>query len=118
VPEAGRDRIPLLRELARRYQCTVIGKDARTLIVSSGEREITMITNGNSGMATAGSGDVLTGMITAMISFIEDPFEAACMGVFAHGLAADKLCKKHSFQCMPLEKIPDAMDQLFKAHGF
>ena len=73
---------------------------------------------GNQGLAQAGSGDVLTGIITAMCSFIEDPFEAACMGVFAHGMAADELCRTHARQTMPLEDIPQAMDRLFFENGF
>ena len=67
VKEAAGDRIALMRKAAERYGCTVLGKDARTLIVSSGIRQICMITNGNSGMATAGSGDVLTGITAAML---------------------------------------------------
>ena len=74
--------------------------------------------SGNQGLAQAGSGDVLTGMTAAMLSFIEDPFKAACMAVFAHGIAADELCRNHSHQLMPLEEIPQAMDRLFMKHGF
>ena len=67
VKEAARDRIPLMRKTAERYGCTIIGKDARTMILSDGIRQAAMITNGNSGMATAGSGDVLTGITAAML---------------------------------------------------
>lgn len=74
--------------------------------------------SGNQGLAQAGSGDVLTGMIAAMLTFVPDPFEAACMGVFAHGLAADRLCRTHAIQTMPLEKLPQAMDELFYEHGY
>ena len=74
--------------------------------------------SGNQGLAQAGSGDVLAGMITAMLTFIEDPFDAACMAVFAHGLAADQLAGEHSMQLLPLEKFPEAMDDLFFRRGF
>jgi NAD(P)H-hydrate epimerase len=75
-------------------------------------------TTGNQGLAQAGSGDVLAGMITAMLCFAEDPFEAAYMAVFAHGMAADELAKKHSKQLLPLEKYPEVMDRLFFEKGF
>ena len=73
---------------------------------------------GNRGLAQAGSGDVLAGMITAMLSFKEDCFEAACMAVFAHGMAADELAKEHSMQLLPLEKYPEIMDKMFLEKGF
>ncbi|MBQ2311696.1 MAG: bifunctional ADP-dependent NAD(P)H-hydrate dehydratase/NAD(P)H-hydrate epimerase, partial [Firmicutes bacterium] len=73
---------------------------------------------GNQGLAQAGSGDVLAGMVTAMLGFVQDPFEAACMAVFAHGMAADELAKEHSMQQLPLEKIPEVMDKLFFEKGF
>lgn len=67
VKEAAADRIPLTRDLCGRYGCTVIGKDARTLIAADGVRRLFLVTEGNSGMATAGSGDVLTGITSAML---------------------------------------------------
>ena len=87
-------------------------------VVASPEGRVYINQTGNQGLAQAGSGDVLTGMIAAMLSFVHDPFEAACMAVFAHGLAADRLCQTYSKQCMPLEQIPHAMDELFFEHGF
>lgn len=97
VREAGRDRIRLLRELSAGYGCTVIGKDARTLIVSDGERRITMITNGNSGMATAGSGDVLTGITAAMLMAVPGGKgcgrRAADAAAYIHAEAGD-ICRR------------------------
>ena len=98
VKEAAAERIRLMRQLCERYSCTVLGKDARTLIVSRGRREICMITNGNSGMATAGSGDVLTGITAAMLFAVspgEDPgYRAAAAAAYIHAEAGD-LCKKN-----------------------
>ena len=62
-------------------------KGAET-IVTDGHRVYTN-TTGNPGMATGGSGDVLTGVIAALIAQGMDPFDAACLGVYAHGLAGD-----------------------------
>ncbi len=57
-------------------------------IVTDGHR-LYKNTTGNPGMATGGSGDVLTGVISALIAQKMDPFDAACLGVYAHGLAGD-----------------------------
>ena len=57
-------------------------------IVTDGKR-VYVNTTGNSGMATGGAGDVLTGVIAALIGQKLEPFEAACLGVYAHGLAGD-----------------------------
>jgi len=66
---------------------TLVLKGAET-IVTDGQRVYTN-TTGNPGMATGGSGDVLTGVIAALIAQRMDPFDAACLGVYAHGLAGD-----------------------------
>jgi ADP-dependent NAD(P)H-hydrate dehydratase len=62
-------------------------KGSETL-VTDGQR-LYANTTGNPGMATGGSGDVLTGVIAALIAQKLDPFDAACLGVYAHGLAGD-----------------------------
>lgn len=62
-------------------------KGAETL-VTDGKR-LYKNTTGNPGMATGGSGDVLTGVIAALIAQGLDTFDAACLGVYAHGLAGD-----------------------------
>ena len=115
--EVSDDPVEAAAECASRLGVITVLKSHRT-IVSSPEGRVYVNTSGNQGLAQAGSGDVLTGMITAMLSFVADPFEAACMGVFAHGMAADELCRTHAHQTMPLEEIPQAMDRLFFAHRF
>lgn len=93
VKEAAADRTALLREICGRYSCTVIGKDARTMIASAGIRQISMITKGNSGMATAGSGDVLTGITAAMLFGVRAGddlgYRAAQAAAFIHAEAGD-----------------------------
>ena len=97
VKEAQAERISLMRSLAERYTCTVIGKDARTLITSAGERRMALITNGNSGMATAGSGDVLTGITAAMLFAVGDEegqaMRAAEAAAYIHA-EAGRICKE------------------------
>lgn len=74
---------------ADRYGAIVISKDARTLVCEKDRREVFMNTAGNSGMATAGSGDVLTGIVAALLGQGMTPFQASCAGVYLHAKAGD-----------------------------
>ncbi|MFO0819017.1 MAG: NAD(P)H-hydrate dehydratase [Pirellulales bacterium] len=74
-------------EFARRVAAVVVLKGSRTL-VTDGWRVYRNAT-GNPGMATGGSGDVLTGLITALVCQGLEPFDAAQLGVYLHGLAGD-----------------------------
>ncbi|HBH12740.1 MAG: Putative carbohydrate kinase-like protein [Clostridiales bacterium 38_11] len=87
-PEAvERDRINIAMDFSKQYGVITVLKGHKT-IVSNGE-ELYVNTTGNPGMATAGSGDVLTGIIGALVSQGYDPYLAAKLGVFIHGLAGD-----------------------------
>ena len=63
-------------------------KDAMTVVAEPNGR-IFFNSTGNNGMSTAGSGDVLAGMIGGLLGQRCDPFRAACLGVFMHGAAGD-----------------------------
>lgn len=80
--------LSVAKSMAMEYHSIVVAKDARTYVVQE-EGMSYLNTNGNSGMATAGSGDVLAGMIGALIGQGLKPFEAACTGVYLHGMAGD-----------------------------
>lgn len=82
------DRITNASELSRRTGAVVVLKGAHTAIAEP-ENRVYINTTGNPGMATAGSGDVLTGIIAAFIGQGIAPFHAATAGVFIHGLAGD-----------------------------
>jgi NAD(P)H-hydrate epimerase len=80
-------------DVAQKYGVVVVLKGHHTVIASpEGDGHINA--TGNPGMATAGSGDVLTGMIAALLGQGLTHFEAACLGVHVHGLAGDKAAKK------------------------
>jgi NAD(P)H-hydrate epimerase len=88
VSEIERGRIPVLQETAADLRAWIVLKGARSLIGTPGER-VYINLSGNAGMATAGSGDVLTGAIAAMFGlglFLE---ESVRKGVFIHGLSGD-----------------------------
>lgn len=72
---------------ARSHQVVLVLKGARS-VVTDGER-VYINTTGNSGMATGGTGDVLTGVLTALLAQGMEPFAAAQLGVYLHGLAGD-----------------------------
>jgi len=74
-------------EFADRYGVVLVLKGHRTLI-TNGRREAGN-TTGNPGMATGGSGDVLTGLITALLCQGFEPFDAARLAAYLHGLAGD-----------------------------
>ena len=74
-------------EFSSSHRCVLVLKGAHTTIASG----TTLYVNntGNPGLATAGSGDVLTGVITGLVAQGYPPFEAAVLGVYLHGRAAD-----------------------------
>ncbi len=95
---------------ARRFGVVLVLKGART-VVTDGRRVYTN-TTGNPGMATGGSGDVLTGLIAALISQRMEPFDAAVFGVWLHGRAGDLAANAFGEVSMTaadlLESIPSA----------
>jgi len=88
VAEVNADKIGVLREAARKLNATVVFKGAHSLIGLTDGRVYVNL-SGNPGMATAGSGDVLTGCIAAMHGLGLNPEAAARKGVFMHGYAGD-----------------------------
>ncbi len=91
-PTDASQRPPAAAELARLHDAVVVLKGRHT-IVSDGSKCYRNQT-GNPALATAGSGDVLTGLIAALIGQGMTPFDAAVLGVHAHGLAADRWARR------------------------
>ena len=87
IEEIGRRREELTIEFARRLGAVVVLKGPGT-VISDGDR-LAVNTTGNSGLATGGSGDVLTGLVAALLAAGMDAFEAAWLAAHLHGLAAD-----------------------------
>ena len=96
VAEVQRNRFTWLRLFAERFSCTIIGKDARTLVSSAGHRVQYLNTSGNDGLATAGSGDVLTGITAACLASGMEAFPAAAAAAYLHGRLADALAGEES----------------------
>lgn len=81
-------RLELLQDFCQRHQCYVVLKGGHTCIGTPAGDLYFNIT-GNPGMATGGTGDVLTGIITALVAQKYTPLDACCLGVYIHGLAGD-----------------------------
>ncbi len=86
--ELEADRLAAPRALAREWNAVVVMKGAPT-VTASPDGRATVNSTGNPGMATAGMGDVLTGLIAGLVAQGLDAYDAARLGVYVHGLAAD-----------------------------
>jgi NAD(P)H-hydrate epimerase len=84
------NRLDAVREAARRTKCVVVLKGHQTLIAEP-DGHVNVNPTGNPGMASGGMGDVLGGIIAALLARRVDAFDAACAGVYLHGFAADIL---------------------------
>src|SRR5262249_20074292 len=92
VKEVQNDRINVARKFAGEHNAMVVLKGHRTLVAEPGGR-VWINTTGNPGMATGGTGDVLTGMISGLVAqtlsgtFPAEVVSAVCAAVYLHGLA-------------------------------
>lgn len=109
------DRLRKKRALdaAQTHGVVIVLKGHHTVIAAP-EGDGCMNTTGNPGMATAGSGDVLTGTIAALIGQGLSVFEAACLGVHVHGLAGDLAAQKIGQMGMTAGDILRYLPEAFK----
>jgi NAD(P)H-hydrate epimerase len=91
VADIQADRFAAARAIARRYGGVCVLKGSGTLIATSEDQPLWLCDRGNPGLATGGSGDVLTGVIAALLAQGLVPFEAARLGVWAHASAGDRV---------------------------
>lgn len=114
MAEIKADPIAAARHFASEWKVNLVLKGAPTLIVSAKTGNVYVNSTGNAGMACGGMGDVLTGMIAAMIAHqgMSDLCSAACAGVYLHGAAGDA-CRKDRgpYGFTPMETA-DALPQV------
>ena len=105
------DKLNKAKEFAGLYNSILVLKDAHTIVVHDGKAFVN--STGNPGMATAGSGDVLTGMITGLIASGYEPSVAAKMGVYLHGSAGDLAAEQLGYEAMTAGDIINSLGNAF-----
>ncbi len=101
-------------DFAKDKSVTMVLKGPGTL-VTDGQR-VYRNSTGNPGMATGGSGDVLTGIIAALLGQRYDPLDAAALGVYLHGVAGDIAADSLGELSMTATDIIDSLPDAFKSH--
>jgi NAD(P)H-hydrate epimerase len=111
--EVERDRIGFARNFARDNRLWLVLKGART-VVASPDGRISLNGSGNPGMASGGMGDVLTGVIAGLLSQGYPPEDACRLGVFAHGLAADKAAENSGEMGLAARDVQKRLPKAFQ----
>ena len=107
-----KDREKAAREIQEAFGTTVVMKGANTLVLT--ENKIYVNDTGNPGMATGGSGDVLTGIIASLAAQGYSGYEAAKRGVYIHGLAGDICAEEIGHIGRPAMDIADRVPEAFR----
>ncbi len=110
-------RILRLKDLSIFYRIVIVLKGAHTAVAGP-DGSVWLNTTGNPGMATGGAGDVLTGLITGLLSQGYDPVIAARLGVYLHGLAGDLASEEMGQEALKAGDIVDYIGKAFlKIHN-
>jgi hydroxyethylthiazole kinase-like uncharacterized protein yjeF len=113
VKEIQEDRVGISREFAKKFEVCLVLKGART-VVAEPSGAIYINPTGNPGMASGGTGDVLTGMIGGLLAQGYDPVAAAKAGVFFHGLAGDEVSRDKGSSGMIASDLIEALPRILK----
>jgi hydroxyethylthiazole kinase-like uncharacterized protein yjeF len=105
-------RIDTAIKKAKEHNLVIVLKGHETLITHAGESFLN--STGNAGLAKGGSGDALSGIITALLAQGYNPFIAAKIGVYLHGLAADITLKTQSMESMLITDVVENLGLAFK----
>ena len=107
------ERLTKAKELAAYLQCYMVIKGAYTVVITP-QGKFYFNPTGNPGMATGGSGDVLTGIILALLAQGYQPENAARLGVYVHGLAGDIACRRMGEISLTASDIIDALPEAWR----
>lgn len=111
--QSAYERLQKARQYAEKHNLCIVLKDAYTGVCTP-EGNVYFTTSGNPGMATAGSGDVLTGIILGLLSQGLEPETAAVVGVFLHASAGDMAAKQWGEHSMIAGDIINSLGTAFK----
>ena len=104
----NKDRIGVARAFATQHRCYVVLKGARTVLATP-EGKISINPTGNPGMASGGMGDVLAGILAALLAQRLSPEQAMTLGVYLHGLIADQIAAERGMIGMIASDIVDGL---------
>lgn len=105
------EKLEKLKDFSKQLDVVVLAKDAYSLCVY--RDEVFVNSSGNSGMATAGSGDVLTGLLTGLLAQGYSSLDAGVLGMFLHGLAGDMAAKETSEESLLASDISTYLGHSF-----
>jgi len=107
------DRVKAAREFAMAHGCVLVLKGHRT-VTATPEGNVLVNTTGNAGLARGGSGDVLTGIIAALLAQRATPAQAAAAGVWIHGRSGDIAAKQYTQRGMSVEDVVSCLPAVFR----
>lgn len=105
------DKLKKTKAFSKKHDCIVVIKGANTITIYNGQYYIN--TTGNPGLATAGTGDVLTGIITGMIAQGYDALQATLFGVYLHGRSADIAIEGLGYQSLIASDVIDGLGEAY-----
>lgn len=116
IGEIKENKEEMARDFSRKYKSVLLVKGNQTAVFCEDKLYINKV--GNAGMATAGSGDVLSGIIAALLARGLSPYEAACAGAYIHGAAGDVAADIYGEESMIAGDIIKSLRHITKKFDF
>ncbi len=113
VPTALSGRKAVAKKFSRDYDCVLVLKGHHT-VVSDPTGRCYVNRTGNPGMASGGTGDVLTGLVAAFVAQGFEPYFASCLAVYAHGLAGDRAARHTGVTALKATDLLNALPGVLK----
>lgn len=113
VAEVESDRLGIAARFAAEYGVYLVLKGAKTVVAAPNGR-LAVNASGNPGMASGGMGDVLTGVVTALLAQGYEPFVACCLAVFCHGAAGDLVAEEKGEMGLVATDVQETLPYVFK----
>ena len=105
------DKIEKVKIFSSKHNLIIVIKGFNTIIIY--QDEVYVNSTGNPALATAGSGDVLTGIITGLLAQGYEPLQSAIFGVYLHGKSADLLVQQMAYQSITASDVIDGISNAY-----